>query len=252
MKIEWNRFIAYNLPVILRRPRVFNFIRELLAAIRDLHDRSETWRADALRRSAYDSSAIMMERMLLDQMGVVAEISDSQRPDVDFIVTIVDQGDSYDDARLRALIDRYKQADKSYIIENGDIAYSAAFSDYVCEQLDESYSAGFTSYVCETTFEQRQNILTLVIDQTEAEWYEIYAVALYPVASQLTIVTTGGIQLTMYANMLESEHHQFSYGDLQDKYDIESITPEQDEEFHYIYEKNTTRWRTTTQAISDR
>jgi len=193
----------------------------------------------------------MLEKILLDQMGVIAEISDSNQSAVDFIVTIIDRGNRYDDARLRALLDKYKAADKSYIIENGVVAYTAAFTEYVCERLNERYSVNFTSYVCETSFEHKDNILTLVVDQIEAEEYEIYAISQYPVASDLTIITTGNIILSMSKNYTESEHHIFSYGDLLDEYDIESIIPDHDTEFHYRYEKNTTRWRTRIQDTSD-
>lgn len=232
MRINWDRFIAFNLPVVMRQRKIFNFLRELLSGVVDLHDRGQKWRESALQRASYNSSAIMLERMLRDQMGVVAEIQPAVSP-YDFKVVIIKQGETYDDARLRALIDKYKQADKSYYVENGAVDYTVAFSDYVCEELSDVFTAEWTQYRCEQVYVNLINTISLVIDKTEYNETIVYAISEYPVSSPIvvTLISAQELYFEVGANRSNSYYPQDS--DLIDKWTIERITPEQDEDYHY-------------------
>ncbi len=250
MRINWNRFIAFNLPVVMRQRKIFNFLRELLSGVVDLHDRGQKWRESALQRASYNSSAIMLERMLRDQMGVVAEIQPANLP-YDFKVVIVKEAETYDDARLRALIDKYKQADKAYYIENGAVDFKVSFADYVCEQLSDIFSAQFINYRCEQVYVNLINTITLVVDQNESGEVEVYATSEYPVSSPIVVTLMYGQQLQFEVGAKRSESYYPHYGDLIDKWSIEQITPEQDEDYHY-QPGTVIQWRIQTTDTSAR
>lgn len=250
MRINWNRFIAFNLPVVMRQRKIFNFLRELLSGVVDLHDRGQKWRESALQRASYNSSAIMLERMLRDQMGVVAEIQPAVSP-YDFKVVIIKQGEAYDDARLRALIDKYKQADKSYYVENGAVDYTVAFSDYVCEQLSDIFTAEWTKYRCEQVYVNLINTISLVVDKNELDETEVYAISEYPVASPIVVTLQYGQELQFVVGATRSDSYYPNYGDLIDKWSIEQITPEQDEDYHY-QPGTVIQWRIQTTDTSAR
>lgn len=250
MRINWDRFIAFNLPVVMRQRKIFNFLRELLSGVVDLHDRGQKWRESALQRASYNSSAIMLERMLRDQMGVVAEIQPAVSP-YDFKVVIIKQGEAYDDARLRALIDKYKQADKSYYVENGAVDYTVAFSDYVCEQLSDVFTAEWTKYRCEQVYVNLINTISLVIDKNEYEETIVYALSEYPVSSPIVVTLMYGQELHFEIGATRSDSYYPNYGDLIDKWSIEQITPEQDEDYHY-QPGTVIQWRIQTTDISVR
>lgn len=190
----------------------------------------------------------MLERMLREQMGVVAEIQPATLP-YDFKVVIIKQGEHYDDARLRALLDKYKQADKTYYVENGSVLYEVAFSDYVCEQF--IYTAEWTNYRCEQVFVNLSNTITLVVDKTEDGTTEVYAISEYPVASPIVVTLLYGIELQFKVGASRSDSYYPNYGDLIDKWSIESITPAQDEDYHYT-PGTVIQWRIQTTDTSAR
>ncbi len=148
MRIDWNKYLVWNLPLVMRQPRIVHLLRILLASFADLHDRSQTWHEESRRRARYDSSSIMIERMILDEMGIDVIIDNFDTGSYDFRVRILSES-AYDEARLRALIDKYKAADKRYLIGNGNVTYSVIYQDYTCEKTDERLSVEYTSYVCE-------------------------------------------------------------------------------------------------------
>lgn len=250
MRINWDRFIASNLPVVMRQRKIYNFLRALLSGIVDLHDRGQSWRDSALQRASYNSSAIMLERMLRDQMGVVAEIQPATLP-YDFKVVIIKQGEHYDDARLRALLDKYKQADKSYYVENGSVSYETTYSDYVCEQLSDIYTAEWTKYRCEQVYVNLVNTITLVVDKAEDGTTEVYAISEYPVASPIVVTLQYGQELQFEVGASRSGSYYPNYGDLIDKWSIESITPAQDDDYHY-QSGTVIQWRIQTTDTSAR
>lgn len=250
MKINWDRFIAFNLPVVMRQIKIFNFLKVLLSGVVDLHDRGQDWRDAALQRASYNSSAIMLERMLRDQMGVAAEIQPANSP-YDFKVVIVKQGENYDDARLRALIDKYKQADKAYYIENGAVDFKVSFIDYVCEELSDVFSAQFINYRCEQVYVNLINTISLVIDKNEYEETIVYALSEYPVSSPIVVTLMYGQELHFEIGATRSDSYYPNYGDLIDKWSIEQISPEQDDDYHYI-PGTVIQWRIQTTDTSAR
>ena len=234
----------------MRQRKIYNFLRTLLSGIVDVHDRGQKWRESALQRASYNSSAIMLERMLRDQMGVVAEIQPSDSL-YDFKVVIVKQGENYDDARLRALLDKYKQADRSYYVENGSVSYEAAYSGYVCEQLSDIYTAEWTKYRCEQVYVNLINTITLVVDKTEDGTMEVYAISEYPVASPIVVTLQYGQELQFQVGASRSDSYYPNYGDLIDEWMIERITPEQDDDYHY-QPGTIIQWRIQTTDTSAR
>lgn len=251
MGINWTKFIALNMPIVMRQKRIFNFLRVLLSDIEDINSRGEEWRTRALQRASYNSSAIMLERMIREQMGAAVEIHPLDNSSYDFKVVVVKAGDSYDDARLRALIDTYKPADKAYYIENGAVEYEVSYTDYQCEQVNEVISVEFMSYRCEEINVDIANTITLVVDKTEEGETEVYAISEYPVASPIVVTLMYGQQLHFEVGASRSNGYIPSYGDLIDKWTILDINPAQDEYYHY-QPGTVIQWRTRTTDISAR
>lgn len=251
MRIKWPRFIALNLPIVMRQKRIFNFFSVMLSGLEDLNSRGEEWRTRALQRASYNSSAIMLERMIREQMGASVEIQHLDNSSYDFKVVVVKAGDSYDDARLRALIDTYKPADKAYYIENGAIEYEVSYTGYECEKVSDIMTAQFTNYRCEQVYVNLINTISLVVDKNEYGDTTLYAISEYPVSSPIVVTLTYGLQLQFEVGASRSDSYSPSYGDLIDRWNIEDIQPAQDEDYHY-QPGTVIQWRIQTTDISAR
>lgn len=251
MRINWSNFIALNLPIVMRQKRIFNFFRVMLSGVEDLNSRSEEWRTRALQRASYNSSAIMLERMIREQMGASVEIQHLDNSSYDFKVVVVKAGDSYDDARLRALIDTYKPADKAYYIENGAVEYEVSYTDYLCEKVSDIMTAQFTNYRCEQVYVNLINTISLVVEENETGELEVYAISEYPVSSPIVVSLLTNQQLQFEVGASRSDSYYPPYGEEVSKWAIESIEPAQDEDYHY-QPGTIIQWRIQTTDISAR
>ena len=251
MRINWPKFIALNMPIVMRQKRIFNFLRVLLSDIENINARGEQWRTKALQQASYNSSAIMLERMVREQMGTAVEIQPLDNSFYDFKIVVVKVGENYSDARLRALIDMYKPADKAYYIDNGAIEYKASYTDYECERVSDEMTAAFTNYQCEQVYVNLINTISLVVDQDEEGYTILYAISEYPVSSPIVVTLSYGLQLQFEVGASRSDSYSPNYGDLIDKWNIEDIQPAQDEDYHY-QPGTIIQWRIQTTDISAR
>lgn len=235
----------------MRQKRIFNFLRVLLSDIEDINARGEQWRTKALQQASYNSSAIMLERMVREQMGTAVEIQPLDNSFYDFKIVVVKVDENYSDARLRALIDMYKPADKAYYIDNGAIEYKASYTDYECERVSDEMTAAFTNYQCEQVYVNLTNTISLVVDQDEEGYTVLYAISEYPVSSPIVVTLSYGLQLQFEVGASRSDSYSPNYGDLIDKWNIEDIQPAQDEDYHY-QPGTIIQWRIQTMDISAR
>lgn len=234
MQIDWKRYIACNLPLVMRQPRIVHLLRSLLASFVDLHDRAQTWRVESLRRARYDSSSIMIERMIFDEMGLEVVIDNFDTGSYDFRVRILSEQTTYDEARLRALIDKYKAADKRYLIGNGNVSYSVIYQDYTCEKTDERFSVEYISYICE----KRDYKETITI-KLYGRHYNDGSIELYastggdPVASTIRVTAESALSFTIGAGESTSRS-MIIYEDPGGG--ILSISPTEDSTYKYDFE----------------
>nr|DAX63259.1 MAG TPA: hypothetical protein [Caudoviricetes sp.] len=249
MQIDWKRHIVYNLPLVMRQPRIVHLLRSLLASLADLHDRAQTWRVESLRRARYDSSSIMIERMIFDEMGLEVVIDNFDAGSYDFRVRILSEQTTYDEARLRALIDKYKAADKRYLIGNGNVSYTVIYQDYTCEKTDERFSVEYTAYVCEKHDYKETVTIRLYGRNNNDGSIELYAsTGGTPVASTIHITAASALSFTINEEESTSRltiiYEEPSGG-------IISISPTEDSTYKYKFEPDII-WLTSTRDTSVR
>lgn len=249
MQIDWKRHIVYNLPLVMRQPRIVHLLRSLLASLADLHDRAQTWRVESLRRARYDSSSIMIERMIFDEMGLEVVIDNFDTGSYDFRVRILSEQTTYDEARLRALIDKYKAADKRYLIGNGNVSYTVIYQDYTCEKTDERFSVEYTAYVCEK-HDYKETVTIRLYGRNNGDGsIELYAsTGGTPVASTIHITAASALSFTINEGESTSRltiiYEELGGG-------IISISPTEDSTYKYKFEPDII-WLTSTRDTSVR
>lgn len=234
MQIDWKRHIVYNLPLVMRQPRIVHLLSSLLASFVDLHDRAQTWRVESLRRARYDSSSIMIERMILDEMGLDVVVENFDTGSYDFRVRILSEQTIYDETRLRALIDKYKAADKRYLIGNGNVSYTVIYQDYTCEKTDERFSVEYTAYVCEKTYYKESRTIILYGRQFE-DRIEIYVSAGNIVASTIKVWLNTGWSMVIFEGHSDSEIMVLYESS---DFKILSISPTEDNTYIYQFQEN--------------
>lgn len=188
MNINWDRFLAYNLPVIMRRPRIFALLKCLIGVLVSIHAQAIKWRTEALQRSNYDTSAIMLERIVFEQMGLRIRIEPSEAQPGSFDVYVDSEGVEYEVARLRAILDKYKAAEKQYRIINSNQVFQTLFDGYVCEMEPVFRSCQFAGYVCEPI---RTNSIFLYAEYRSLDSRFIYIQSDYAVTSPVSVSVAG-------------------------------------------------------------
>lgn len=188
MNINWNRFLAYNLPVVMRQSRIFALLKCLIGMFISIHAQAMRWRIESLQHSNYDTSSIMLERIVFEQMGLRIRIKQSDELLGCFDVYVSSEDVEYEVARLRAILDKYKAADKRYRIINSNQAFQTLFDGYVCETEPVFLSCQFAGYVCEPI---RINSIFLYAEYRTLDSRSIYIQADYPVASPISVSVAG-------------------------------------------------------------
>jgi hypothetical protein len=146
MRIDLLKMIRNLLFSGIRKPKVTEFIRSLLAEVPKACNDFELFSCDAKYRANANASVISLEHHIEREFDVKVKITELDGKPFDFLVTTTG---SVDENRLKALIDNYKLYGKSYVFSLEGVVFTAEFTDYVCENMVEVYSAEFTNYVCE-------------------------------------------------------------------------------------------------------
>jgi len=146
MRIDLLKMIRNLLFSGIRKPKVTEFIRSLLAEVPKACNDFELFSCDAKYRANANASVISLEHHIEREFDVKVKITELDGKPFDFLVTTTG---SVDENRLKVLIDNYKLYGKSYVFSLEGVVFTAEFTDYVCENMTEFYSAEFTNYVCE-------------------------------------------------------------------------------------------------------
>lgn len=251
MNINWTKFWTEQLPFCFRKVRILALIAALCAIISRLWSDWTTWGERARQRAAYTWQVFWLERLVWLEMGVVIIIEPADGRPVDFVVNVssVEDVDTYDESRLRGLIDKYKLAGKSYRIVNSAIsreihfvdhvcqmallAYEVRFTNHVCEQQTYIYEVRFTNHVCSGYISAINKIHWRFIPTSiggNTTW-ELYVEAAFAVKSKLTVVTGRGA-FTIEVGDTKSESKRFPTNQIDPT--IKSITPSEDNVYQYI------------------
>lgn len=129
---NWLTHIRNMLIIACRQNRCVAFIKVLNSYAENMKSELDSFISDARMRSATTWQVCWLEKLLNEQFEGEITITEADGLPVDFIVS----GISYQDQnRARALINRYKLAGKSYILELQDVDVTGEWGDYVCEKI---------------------------------------------------------------------------------------------------------------------
>lgn len=210
MNINWYKYVLQVLPIGLRTRLLFEFAKTLIWQVPAVQARTLTWFDDARFRASMNASVMGLQKLIERYLGIVADISELDGKPTDFMVSITGL---VDEARIKAILDQYKLAGKSYIFESTAIAFDCEFSDWVCENYTEVFITEFADYVCESDRVVKIGMtLGVTPDQQPNEaTATVLAFTQVPVASELTI--TGQIIGTLNGQVFHTQNFYITIAD---------------------------------------
>lgn len=185
MFIDWNKYVRILLPSFMRKPVLTEFIRSLTWQVPFLNSAFNVWADSAKYKANVNASVIALEKLIQREFDVLATITELDGQPTDFLVTI---DGTVDDAAVKALVNQFKLAGKSYTFKLGTVSFTASFDNYVCEDIIELLSASFTDYVCE---DDGNVLINTTLRVYSIDTFLVVSEATKNVASNVTI--TGNI-----------------------------------------------------------
>jgi hypothetical protein len=182
MRVDLLKLIQDFLLSFIRKSKVIEFIRSLVMPVQKATNDFELFSYEAMYRANANASAISLEHHIEREFDVKAKISEMDGKPVDFLVVIAG---SVDEVRLRALIDQYKPAGKSYVFKIQEVVFSSQFIEHVCENMAVVFSSRFIEHVCET---RQENTVTVSYGEDSERFY-VYVNLQYPAASELEVMS---------------------------------------------------------------
>lgn len=146
MNIDFIKLIIEQTPFILRREAFIEFLISLCNQINQSHNTFLNWGDEAKERAAFSWQTVYLERLLSREFGIPFMIEEADGKPIDFNVIV---GSYIDEKRLRAVIDKYKLAGRSYNVTQNNVSLSTRFINHVCERYPAIWNARFISPVCE-------------------------------------------------------------------------------------------------------
>lgn len=178
--IDFNRFILTYLPHSIRRVTIYSILQVLISPVARLYNLFLSFRQEQIIKQSGTSQTIMLKKMVHDQLALDIEIEEDTGLSNDFIVKVASQ-ELDKERQLVALINKYKQAGKSFTLNNAAVVFTQAWGDFVCEIANMNYSWG--DFICE---------LAALVNNTitvSAQDGEISGKGLVDITAQLTPVT---------------------------------------------------------------
>jgi hypothetical protein len=136
MQVNWYKYVLQVLPTRLRTRLFFEFAKTFIWQIPGIEARVMAWFDDARFRASMNASVMSLQKLIERYLGVQAVITELDGKPTDFKVSI--QG-LVDEARMKALVDGYKLAGKSYLFESAAIGYECEWTGHVCEASRENF-----------------------------------------------------------------------------------------------------------------
>lgn len=181
MIIDWHKYISLLLPLRMRTQRMIELVRTLVWQVPQLASRFNVWEQTAIYKGKITASTIALEKLIEREFGVLATIEELDGQPTDFLVNVAGP---VDEVRLKALIDQYKLAGRSYAFKLGAVVYTSEFTNHVCEDIIELVTAAWIDHVCED--DGVVEIRGWLLKNTQDQW-EVLLKASRPVKSDLSI-----------------------------------------------------------------
>ena len=138
MNIYWGKWIVEMLPHALRVQRIKAFCAVLAKPIVTLWIDFNVWEKHIQIKLGVTPQAIMLQKIIKDSLNITSTISEGDGKPADFVIK-ASVSDLNKEGQLFRLLDKYKQAGKSYRYENTEVNFKYIWSKYVDEIQKVSY-----------------------------------------------------------------------------------------------------------------
>lgn len=146
MIIDWHKYVRLLLPLRMRTQLMIEFVRTLVWQVPQLASQFNVWEQTAIYKGKLTASTMALEKLIEREFGVLATIEELDGQPTDFLVNVAGP---VDEVRLKALIDQYKLAGRSYAFKLGAVVYTSEFTNHVCEDIIELVTAEWIDHWCE-------------------------------------------------------------------------------------------------------
>jgi hypothetical protein len=201
MPINLYTLIRNLLITFTRDIKLVEFARVLSSEVETAHNAFMLQVPDWKYKVNANASVISLQHHIKRELDVDALITELDGKPIDFLVTVTG---FVDEIRLKALLDNYKLAGRSYVFKVGSVAWAAAFTNHLCEDIREGWTAAFSDYVCES---DGKNLISALC-RKNGDGYEVVVSASSAVKSALSI--DGIVRLYSTTAMISGTFAEFS------------------------------------------
>lgn len=125
--MNWNRLIYCYLPICLRKTGLYALLQVLATPLVSLYGIFQQFRAKMIYQANVNPSVIMLRKVIADETGKEVDIVDAYGMPTDFMVRIGSGLSDSEINRIRAVVNKYKAAGKSFYISENVMALSYEF-----------------------------------------------------------------------------------------------------------------------------
>jgi hypothetical protein len=125
--MNWNRLIYCYLPICLRKTGLYALLQVLATPLVSLYGIFQQFRAKMIYQANVNPSVIMLRKVIADETGKEVQIVDALGMPTDFMVRIGSGLSDSEINRIRAVVNKYKEAGKSFYISENVMALSYEF-----------------------------------------------------------------------------------------------------------------------------
>lgn len=125
--MNWNRLIYCYLPICLRKTGLYALLQVLATPLVSLYGIFQQFRAKMIYQANVNPSVIMLRKVISDETGKEVEIVDAGGMPTDFLVKIGPGLSASEINRIRAIVNKYKEAGRSFYISENVMALSYEF-----------------------------------------------------------------------------------------------------------------------------
>lgn len=125
--MNWNRLIYCYLPICLRKTGLYALLQVLATPLVSLYDIFQQFRAKMIYQANVNPSVIMLRKVISDETGKDVQIVDAGGMPTDFLVKIGPGLSASEINRIRAIVNKYKEAGRSFYISENVMALSYEF-----------------------------------------------------------------------------------------------------------------------------
>ena len=185
--MDFGKLILTLLPYSLRRVTLVSLLKIFVGPVIYLYNLFNLFKNEKIIDQAGTNQVIYLIRLASSKIGLDIHITEDTGLPNDFIVNC-ETLDVDRERKLVELINRYKQAGKSFTINNSAVVFSQLWGGYVCET--ESVTQSWGGYVCEKILLPINdiNITIRIVDINLTDTWITVEATLFPVSCQLNVI----------------------------------------------------------------